>query len=513
MALEGWGHAPIAGAPQQIVESDEIWQRRGSCLPTIIVSFRIVTTGSGYPRLDSASDSNGGGVALTGRWITFGVITGAFLMASIDQTIVATALPAMQDDLGTSLNWIGWTVTIYALGRVIVLPVAGRLADQHSPRTIFAVAVVVFTLASLGCGLVSNVFALITLRAVQSLGGGAFLPAAVGIVAECFGPDRDRAISMFTSVFQIGSIIGPVLGGIFVGYWSWRWIFLVNVPIGIIVFPAVLRFIPSTKRRSLGTPMDKSGMLMLAVTVLATMLAITYLGEPSANLASWLLLVPSVIAIVTGAALVRHIRVAANPFITRELLRGRGLGVLGFMNFLFGGAVLGLSSLVPLYATERYGIAALASGTLLTARAVAIMVTAVCTTWFLRRTGYRIPIAAGFAVTALGLVLMAWSPEGMAPFEWLTFSSCMTGIGMGIATPAVNNAALYIAPEQVSAVTGLRAMFLQGGGIIAVAISTAILSRATSPGAVQAWILAVYSLILLFAIPLVTHIPDRKGSW
>lgn len=435
------------------------------------------------------------------------------MMSSIDQTIVATALPTLQRDLNAPLNWIGWTISAYALGRVVVLPLAGRLSDLYSRRAIFVGAVAVFTLSSLGCGLASNIYVLIVLRVIQSIGGGAFMPSATGIVADRFGSDRDRAVGLFTSIFPIGGVIGPVLGGFFVTYWSWRGIFLVNVPIGVVLVVLAMRYLPPDRRATPDGRPDIRGMCLLTVTLVGAMLAITYLGGAGARFLDPQLIVPSVVAVVGGVLLVLHVRWSAAPFIPASLLHGGGLGVLGVINFLYGGAAIGLAALVPLYATERYGIGTLASGALLTARAIGIMVAAAAAVWALRRTGYRKPIAIGFAVTAIGLALMALQPLGMSPYVWLAGSACITGIGMGIATPASNNASLELAPGQVSALSGLRAMFRQGGSITAVSITTAILARSSDPGLAQAYICGVYALIVLCVIPLVVYIPEHRGTW
>src|SRR5262249_46131631 len=159
------------------------------------------------------------------RKLVFAVVAIALFMSSVDQTIVATALPTIQNDLDAPINWASWTITIYAFGQVVAMPVAGRISDQFGRKKVFLIALTLFTVASLCCGLAQNIEALVVLRLLQALGGGAFMPSASGIVADQFGPDRDRAIGMFTSIFPIGGILGPVLGGILVSTWTWRGIF------------------------------------------------------------------------------------------------------------------------------------------------------------------------------------------------------------------------------------------------------------------------------------------------
>src|SRR5258706_6986504 len=178
-----------------------------------------------------------GGEALAGRYVVFTIVSLALLMASVDQTIVATALPSLQHDLHAQVNWSSWTITIYALGQIVVMPLAGKLGDQYGRKKIFLGAAVLFTTASLCCGFASNIYLLIVLRGVQAIGGGAFMPTATGIVSQQFGQERDRAVGLFSCVFPLGGIICPVLGGQFSTYWSWRGVFLGHAPPGGIPAP------------------------------------------------------------------------------------------------------------------------------------------------------------------------------------------------------------------------------------------------------------------------------------
>src|SRR6185312_945681 len=152
------------------------------------------------------------------------------LMSSIDSTIVAVALPTLISDLHTSLVWAGWTLTAYALTQTVMMPLVGKLAEQFGQMRVFLVCMFVFTLGSLLCGLAPNIYVLIACRVIQAIGGGGFLPSAAGIVAREFPRNRDRMIGLFSSVFPIGGIIGPNLGGFIVQNWSWREVFLINVP-------------------------------------------------------------------------------------------------------------------------------------------------------------------------------------------------------------------------------------------------------------------------------------------
>jgi EmrB/QacA subfamily drug resistance transporter len=447
-----------------------------------------------------------------GRFAIFAIVSIALLMSSVDQTIVATALPAIQHDLSAQVNWSSWTITIYALGQVLVMPLAGKMGDQFGRKRIFLGAAALFTAASLCCGLATNIYLLIVLRAIQAIGGGAFMPSATGIVTETFGKDRDRAVGLFSSIFPIGGIIGPILGGVFVSYWSWRGIFLVNIPIGLTLLVLGAIFIPDIARRP-DQNLDIGGIVLLGSMLLAAMLGIGYLGGAGSDPASWYFIVPECIAIAAGTGFVRHAAKARSPFISLRFITGRGFGVMNLLNFLYGGAVLGFAPLVPLYAEDRYGFAALAAGTLLTARAVGMIATAGLAVYLLRRTGYRWPIAVGFVLAAIGLLGTAASPHWLSTYAWLAMATGICGVGVGISTPSSNNATLQLAPDHTAAVAGLRGMFRQSGAITAVSITASVIARSANPGIAQAHVFVVFAAILICSLPLVFLVPEHRGRW
>jgi EmrB/QacA subfamily drug resistance transporter len=439
----------------------------------------------------------------------FAVVAIALFMASIDQTIVATALNAIQADLGAELTWSGWTITVYSLGQIIAMPMAGKLGDHFGRKRVFIVGICVFVLASLACGFADNIYLLVALRAVQAFGGGAFMPSATGIVAEHFGRHRDRAVGMFTSIFPIGGIVGPILGGVIVTYFGWRTIFLVNVPIGVLLLVLSYLLIAESPRRPAGR-IDFAGLALLASLMLATMYGLTNLGR---GLTSPWFLVPELVAIGAAYLFVRHTVRHRAPFIPMRLLAGRGFGAMNLLNILFGGAAIGFAALVPLYAQMRFHLDPLAAGTLLTARGIGMICIAAMAVLTLRRLGHRIPMIVGFGTLIAGLVLMAVPPPGVSGYLWLSISAGITGIGMGMAVPASNNAGLQLAPDQIAAIAGLRGMFRQSGAIIAVSITTAVLANSADPGIAQAHAFVVLAALLLAAIPLVLTIPDHRGSW
>jgi EmrB/QacA subfamily drug resistance transporter len=433
-------------------------------------------------------------------------------MGTIDATIVATALPAIHKSLHSSINWAGWTITVYGLGVVISMPTAGRLADQIGRRRVFLWAIGIFTAASLLCGFSTDIYMLIVFRAIQALGGGAITPTAAGIISEHFGKDRDKALGLFSSVAAVGQFAGPVLGGVLVGYWSWHWIFFVNVPVGIALVCLVIRYVPESATR-VAQRVDVVGIALLTGFILFATFAITDLGDRHVNSLE-LVIAPAVVAVVMLASFVHHNRRVTDPFVPSHLFRGRGFGSVNLLNFLWGFAGWGMATLVPLYAEDRFRLPALGAGSLLSARAITMAVVGFFAAMSLRRTGYRMPMFLGYAATAAGMVMMSFAPRGIGPFGWLAIAAGITGIGNGLASPASRNAGLQFVPDEVAATTGLRFMFNNIGTIFSISIVTAILNRSSDPGLAQAhliWIMA--AVILAIMGPLVKGIPEHKGSW
>lgn len=446
----------------------------------------------------------------------FTIVALALLMMSVDSTIVATALHSLQLGLQTSINWAGWTITAYSFGFVLMLPISGQLSERYGRRKVFLGSIVVFTAASLCCGLVENIYVLIALRVIQAAGGAGFTPSATGIIVDHFGGARDRAISLFGSIFQTGAMIGPIFGGLFVSYWNWRGIFFVNVPIGAAIFVLALRYIPRDRpgARKVRQKTDAVGMALLGSGLLAGMLAISYLGKGNTHAWSPAFVAPSVIAIIALWMFFHHINRSARPFIPPRLIHGPGFGPVNLFNALYGGITIGMVALIPLYATNRYGISALGSGTLLIAEGGAAIVLSIAAAYALRRTGHRPPMYVGGAIIAIGMILLALGPiAGIPPYAWLAGSAFLIGVGAGAINPASRNAGLQLALERSSTLAALRTMSLQIGSMTAISIATAALAGSDDPGGTQAWVYIMATLLLVAALPLIARIPEHHGSW
>ncbi len=208
-------------------------------------------------------------------YFIFAIVALALLMASIDATIVAVSLPTMLTDLQTNLAWVGWTITGYQFSQSIIMPIAGKLSDDWGRKRLFLGAVILFTVSSMAAGLAPNIYWLIIFRLIQGIGGGAFLPSATGIISDAFGEKRAPAIGLFGSIFPIGGILGPNIGGFIIDHFSWRWIFFVNVPIGIVLLMFGLAILPRSNPASSSRRIDVVGAGLFTGAILAILYAMT----------------------------------------------------------------------------------------------------------------------------------------------------------------------------------------------------------------------------------------------
>ncbi|MDT4891564.1 MAG: hypothetical protein QOE97_599 [Pseudonocardiales bacterium] len=443
------------------------------------------------------------------NWLVFVVVSTALLMSSIDGTIVATALPTMRHELHTSLSGAGWTLTGYTLGQIVVAPLAGHLGDAYGRKPVFLLALVVFTASSLLCGLVNSIHLLVPLRILQAFGGGAFIPSAIGIISDTFDAGRARAVGLTSSILPAGGLIGPVLGAVLIEVLSWRWIFFINVPIGLVLLLSAVRVIPRSARTTSRYRPDLVGVALLTALMLSVMAATTTLAgahsAPRQALVAVLVLVASAFAV----GLARHSGRTSNPLVPMQFVTGKGFGIVNLINVAYGACVLGLATLLPLYGQVRYHLSVLESGAMLTIRALGSIVVAAAASFLLERTGYRLPIFVGLSGIALGFGLTALPPPGLPALPWLLTATAITGLGFGLSAPAANNAALSLAPDSVGTITGLRGIGRQAGAIVAVSIATSIASLTGNQSIALAGAFGVASVLVLALLPVIPRIREE----
>jgi MFS family permease len=310
-------------------------------------------------------------------------------------------------------------------------------------------------------------------------------------------------------------MIGPIFGGLFVTYWTWRGIFFINAPIGVAVVLLSLRFIPADKLKEQQGhyKMDLPGIAWIAIGLLAAMLAASYLGETHAKVWSFTFIGLLIVAVITITEFFRHISRVALPFIAPRFIYGKGFGSVNLLNAVYGGVTLGAISLVPLYAINHYGMSALDAGTLLVAEGIASIALSATITMLLRRTGYHLPLYIGCSVIIVGVALLSLHPvAGITPYIWLAGSSFLIGVGIGLNSPPARNAGLQLAPENSATIAALRTLCIQLGQIFMIAIATAVIAG-NHPDNIQAHIYMIMALLFILFLPLVSRIPEHKGAW
>lgn len=449
--------------------------------------------------------------------LAFGIVSLALLISSMQFSMVSVALPKLIDDLDAPLTWVGWVVTVYTLAQAVSMPIAGKLSDELGRRVVFAGGVALFTVASLVCAFAPNIWVLIAGRAVQGLAGGSLLPSAYGIVGDAFSENRAQALGLISSVFPIGSVIGPNLGGVIVDNAGWRWTFLLNVPLGVLVVLLAFVVLRSSgeRRRS---RIDFGGAVLLALAVIGVVYALTELGKRDGDPNLVVVGASLVIAVVAGVSLVRFEQRTASPAIDMALLRRKEFAFLNTLNFLYGISVFGAFAFIPLYAEAAYDMTSSETGFLLTPRALVMIGASSLASLLLPRTGYRKPIVAGLAVLAAGMILLSVEPHdvaiggwGISDFTMVAAIVAVAGLGLGIAGPAANNAAIELEPERVAAITGMRGMFRSLGGALGTALIVLVTSVASSTeSGLEAAFIGLSVLTVLTSI-LVLGIPDKVG--
>jgi EmrB/QacA subfamily drug resistance transporter len=391
-------------------------------------------TGAALPAgAAGAAGAGYGGGALPGLsrrsiLLIIGALMLGMLLAALDQTIVSTALPTIVGDLKGGSH-IAWVITAYLLATTVSTPLWGKLGDQYGRKVFFQAAIVIFLVGSVLSGLSHSMVELIAFRAVQGLGSGGLMVGAQAIVGDIVSPrERGRYVGLFGAVFGVSSIIGPLLGGVFVDDLTWRWIFYINVPIGIVALLVVASQVPGKLGRVhhfidyLGT-----AVLALAATsfILLTSLGGTTYAWNSAPI--WFL---GVFGVVLVGVFVLVERKAKEPVLPLHLFRQRAFSVTSIVGFIIGFAMFGAITYLPAFFQVVRGVSPTLSGVQLLPLMAGLLVVSIGSGQIISRTGrYRFWPIAGAGFTTLGLYLLSRMGVGTST---VLDSLYMLVLGMGI---------------------------------------------------------------------------------
>ena len=299
---------------------------------------------------------------ITGRrlWLILGALLLGMLLAALDQTIVSTALPTIVGDLHGGSH-LAWVVTAYLLASTVSTPLWGKLGDQYGRKTFFQAAIVIFVIGSALAGFSHTMTELIAFRAVQGLGGGGLMVGAQTIIGDVVSPrDRGRYMGLFGAMFAVATVIGPLIGGLCVTYLSWRWVFYINLPLGIIALFVTGAVLPGHLRR-VSHRIDYLGSLLLAGSA-TSLIIFASLGGISWAWVSGPSIFTAVLGVVLAGAFLLAERGAAEPVIPLKLFRIRVFNAASGIGFVMGFAMFGALTFLPLYMQIVKGVSPTASG-------------------------------------------------------------------------------------------------------------------------------------------------------
>lgn len=408
--------------------------------------------------------------------IVLSALMAGMLLAALDQTVLSTALPTIVGEL-SGLERLSWVVTSYLLTSTVSVPLYGKLSDLYGRKRLFQIAIAIFLVGSLLSGLAQSMTQLIVFRGVQGLGAGGIQSMAQAIIADIVAPrERGRYVGYMTGTWALSSIAGPLLGGLFVDHLTWRWLFYMNVPIGIAALVVALRVLklPSVHIQS---KIDYTGAALIVGASTSLLLALTWGGTEYAWGSTTIL--GLLVAALAGGALFVFVELrATEPMLPLRLFKDRIYSVCNVIGLISGMSMFGALAFMPLYLQVVRGVSATSSGLLTLPMILSLLATVIWTGQRISRTGkYRMYPIMGTFMLMIGLGLMSQlETDSSWAIIWAALACLGVGIGliMQVITLAVQNS---VETRDMGTATASVNFFRSMGGAMGVAMFGAVLSN------------------------------------
>jgi EmrB/QacA subfamily drug resistance transporter len=404
--------------------------------------------------------------------ITLATLIGTFL-AALDSTVVGTAMPTVIGELG-GLSLYPWVFASYLLAATVTGPVFGKLSDIYGRKPIYLSGIFLFLLGSVLAGTSQSMAALIAFRTLQGLGAGAVQPVAITIVGDIFELEtRARIQGLFGAVWGLSAVVGPAAGGLITDLISWRWVFYVNLPFGIIAAVLLAVTLCETFERR-ERSVDYLGTALLTGGLVAVLLALLGVGgEPESSVATLSLLLGGVGALALFVFVERR---AADPIVPLDLFRERIIAVSSVGNLAMGGVLLGVSVYVPLFVQGSLGGTAITAGAAVASLSIGWPVGSFVGGRMLLRTGYRTTLLLGSALIAVGSALCVLM-DGGTSLAYVVFAVVVIGLGLGFSSTSYLVSVQNAVPWRRRGVATSSVVFFRTvGGSLGVAVMGALLN-------------------------------------
>jgi EmrB/QacA subfamily drug resistance transporter len=402
----------------------------------------------------------------------------AMFLSSLDQTIVGVAMPRIITDLGGFTHYT-WVTTAYLITSTVVLPITGKITDMYGRKLLYIAGISVFTIGSLLCGLSQTMMQIILFRGLQGIGAGIMMANTFTVIGDLFPPaERGKYQGLVSAVFGISSVIGPALGGYLTDALSWHWVFFINIPLALVVIGLFIRFFPDFRPDSSIHRIDYAGVVLLVLTVVPAMLALSWGGVDYAwN--SLVIIGMFVFSAIMGILFVVVESRCEEPILPLSLFKNSIVAIADVVSLLTGMGMFGVIIFVPLYFQGVLGVSATMSGSFLIPMMMGVVLGGLISGQVLSRAGghYRIQGMIGIALMAAGMFLLsrmtAETGNGTA-----VANIVITGFGLGTTMPlytiAVQNAVTYkILGVATSTIVFVRTI----GGTIGLAIFGSVLNN------------------------------------